>query len=377
MEDFYLNKYAEIILKRGLNLQKGDVLSINTEEENSEFAHLVAKAAHEITGLGVFINYIKDGKVEDTEEAMTEFPINKRPSALLHIPTYKSYEDIELDKEYSARELQAYRLLSEPLTNQTPSTPYATAYLPSQSWDEEEIDLNSSSLLSEVFSLEEDDVLSSMKESADILNYEKNKLNNLNLVKGRIYSEEGVDLEFEFLPHSHFETSEEITTNGRKFIPTLFTTELFRALDKNKTNGYLNITKPIMLFGKKLANLSIAFRNGRITEFSALEDNGKLFDLFLKQDSNALFASELIIAEENNNDVDFFALPEWDRMRGCALTLGGARAKGLSDEDIDKLNDSLVTLTLPIHSSTLTIECEDDKGCEYTILEDGILTEED
>ena len=378
MEDLYLNKYAILILKHGLNLRKGDVLAINTEEENSGFAHIIAENASKLTGNGVFINYIKNGKVEDTEEAMTEFPINKKPTALLHIPTYKNYESAEKDKEYSSRELQSYRHLAEPISNQIPSIPFATAFLPSDIWDEEDLDSSSSSFLSELFSLEEDEFIEGIDEMSNVLRYEKDKLNRLNLRKGRIYSDEGVDLELEFLSGSSFEVSEEITKDGRFFTPLLYSSEIFRALDKTKTNGYLSITRPILLFGSKLNNLTLKFENGRITEFQAYEENGELFNLFLKQDSNAAIASELVIAETNNaSDIEYFALPEWDRMRGTSITIGCARGKGLEDDAIERANDSLVSLSLPIYSPTLVIECEDESGSVYRILEDNIIREDD
>ncbi len=378
MEDLYLSKYAILILKHGLNLRNGDVLAINTEEENSEFAHLIASYAQRLTGNGVFINYIKDGKVEDTEEAMTEFPINKKPTALLHIPTYKKYMNAEKDKEYSARELQAFRLLAEPVSNQIPAIPFATAFLPSDIWDEEELEESSSSFLSELFSLEADEYIESMKEMSNVLRYEKDKLNKLNLKRGRIYSDDGVDLEFEFLPGSSFEVGEEITKDGRCFTPLLYSSEIFRALDKTKTNGYLSITKPILLFGNKLSNLTLRFEAGRITEFQAYEENGELFNLFLKQDANAAYASELVIAESNNaSAIEYFALPEWDRMRGTSIIIGSARGKGLKDDAIDRANDSLVSLSLPLCSSSLIIDAEDDSGNVYRILEDNIIREDD
>ena len=49
-------------------------LSINTEEENSDFAHLIANKAKIITGNGSFIQNIENGKVIETEEAATEEP---------------------------------------------------------------------------------------------------------------------------------------------------------------------------------------------------------------------------------------------------------------------------------------------------------------
>ena len=110
-----MERYADIILRKALRLQKGDVLSINTEEENSDFAHLIANKAKTITGNGSFIQNIENGKVIETEEAATDFPIEKKPTALLYLPVYRSYKEAEDATVLSAPEIQRFRHDSEKL----------------------------------------------------------------------------------------------------------------------------------------------------------------------------------------------------------------------------------------------------------------------
>ena len=49
-----LERYADVIIRRALRLREGDVLSINTEEENADLATLIARKAKEITGNGSY-----------------------------------------------------------------------------------------------------------------------------------------------------------------------------------------------------------------------------------------------------------------------------------------------------------------------------------
>ena len=71
--DILLERYAELIVKSALKLEKGDVLSINTEEENSELAHSIARIARDITGNGSYIQNIENGKVtEHNFDAMVD-----------------------------------------------------------------------------------------------------------------------------------------------------------------------------------------------------------------------------------------------------------------------------------------------------------------
>lgn len=378
------HRYAEIITKKALKLRKGDVLSINTEERYSAFAHLVADIARSITGNGSYIQLIEKGKVTHTEEAATDYPIGKNASALLYLQTVNNCPEFEAHKVFNAPELQSFKLLSEPLGNPTPSLPFVTAPMPSEEWGKliDEEDGNESlvyEVLSDLMALGEDDYLDISDNREDILEYEYEKLNALKLVRGRITNEEGTDISFEFLKGSKFKTTLETTSSNRKFIPSVFYSDLFHALDKTKTSGYLNITYPISLFGHKISSLSVTLENGRVISFDADRNLGEVFNTYLEQDNQAGVASMLTIAEDSNPAafINIMNYPEWDRMRGVAITLGGIKATAVEGDLIDQTTDSLVTLTLPIGSDSTTITVEDEDGIEYTIYEDGIIIEEE
>ena len=87
--NYIIDRYADVILGYALRLRKGDVLSINTEEANSDIAHLIAKKAKALTGNGTYIQYIENGKVTEKEEAETDFPIGLSPTAMLHLPVFR------------------------------------------------------------------------------------------------------------------------------------------------------------------------------------------------------------------------------------------------------------------------------------------------
>ena len=381
--DIFFERYADLILLRALGLKEGDVLSINTEECNSRFAHIIARRAKAITGNGSYIQLIEKGKVVETEEASTEFPIAKAPTALLHLPTFKTFSEPDMDKEYTAPELQEYRMLSEPMFNPTPSLPFCSAPVPNQQWgeilDEEGNEAFVASIISELLNLGEDDYLETIKSNEEILEYEKDKLNGLKLVKGRVYSEEGTDLSFSFMENTNFATMVSATSSNRKFVPTIYSSDIFRALDPASVNGYLNISKPIMLFGKRINNLSITFENGNIVDFSTDEYSASLFNLYLKQDKLASKATMLTIVEDSANAscIDYFSLPEWDRMRATSIVLGSPRPEGIDESVKEKCVDSLVSLYLPIGSDSLCFDALDENGVEYTIVEDGIIQEEE
>lgn len=381
--DILLERYAELIVKSALKLEKGDVLSINTEEENSELAHSIARIARDITGNGSYIQNIENGKVTETEEAESEYPISQRPTALLYLPVYRAFGEVEDGKILTPPELQAFRHLSEPLDNPEPSIPFVTAPVPSEEWgrmlDEDGGIREASILLSDLLSLSEDTYLEERKEMEDIIIYERDRLNEGEYSGCRIEDEEGTDISFSFLPGSRFASSVSTLRSGRRFVPTVYASDIFRAIDPSSAEGYLTITHPIMVFGHVIRSLSCRVEKGRITDFTSDEESGRVFSLFLAQEENAGRISELVLAEEGTTaaSMDIMALPEWDRMRGAALTIGGPRPESLaSDEARRKANDSLLTLTLPIGSDTTTITAIAKDGGETVIMEDGFIRED-
>ena len=375
--DIFTSRYAEAILRFALGLGKGDVLSINTESDNLDFANDVARLAKEITGNGSFIQTIENGKVISSDEIFSDFPISAKPTALLYIPVYREYgnpEEMKLDPAA----IQRFRHLSDPLGNPAPSIAFASAPAPSDAWGasiEEDGDMMlPASFISSVLSLEEDSFIEKLKEDSDLLIYDKNELNRLELKEGRIRDENGTDISFTFLPGSKFTTTIAQLPSGRRFVPTIFSSDIFRAVDPASAEGYITSSKPFMFFGKAVRSFSASFKDGMIREFSTDEKSGDLLRTFLSLDQNAGKLSELSLSEISSpaSDIEYFALPEWDRMRTVSVTIGGPRPESIEGNEMSA-NDSLATLSIPVGTAETLITASDADGNEYTIMEDGFI----
>ena len=131
--DLLFDKYADAVIYSALEIREGDVLSINTEEdESTPFAKLLAKKAKEITGNGSYIQRLEDGKIVDNFDYLSPFPLNKKPTAFVYIPLWKDYPILKRDVEFDAPLLQGFRLLSDPLGNGEPSVPFVSCPLPGE-----------------------------------------------------------------------------------------------------------------------------------------------------------------------------------------------------------------------------------------------------
>lgn len=379
----FYSRYADLILSSALKIKKGDVLSINTEEEDYAFARIISEKAKAVTGNGSYIQLLKDGRIVSQFDILSSFPLTKEPNVFLYISYFKSFEEVERERLYEARELQRFSLLSDPLDNPLPSSPFVKVYLPSKEWDEKtesnDWALTSRELLSSILNLEDDDYLRTNNLISENILYKTKCLNRLGLREGRIADDEGTNLTFTFLPGSEFISSYSMTADRRPFSPSLISRDIFRLIDPYSLSGYLNITRPVLIFGVPVTGLSFYFEKGKVVSVSGSRKEEELFYIYSSQDENALRASMLTLNEADHPlfDMDLTYISEYDRMRTVSITIGGPRGEAVKDIENTATVDSLLTLNLPIGSKSLVVTALDKDGNEWTLYENGFILEED
>ena len=378
----FYSRYASLILRGALSIRKDDVLSINTEEEDYSFARIVAQEAKRITGNGSYIQLLKNGRVTDEFDILSDFPLTKRPTLFLYISYYRRSGEVDVNEEYEARDYQRFFLLSDPVDNPVPSFPFVKCILPSPLWDEslenEETGTDSRRLIEDILSLDEDEYIENTLMRHQNLLYKAKALNSLELSDGYISSDEGTDLSFKFLPLSNFASSYSRTTDGRYFSPSVTENEIIRLLDPYSLEGWLNISRPVVLWGRTVRNLSLHFTRGKVDEVRGTREAESLFSFYASREADASRASMLSLSEDAHplSSEDLTLISELDRMRTVSITIGGPRAEAVDDNTRERTVDSLLTLSLPVGSDSLTVTCLDRNGDERTVFSDGSIIED-
>ncbi len=374
----FSDSYADGILHSALRIKSGDVLSINTEEEDYAFARLIAEKAKRITGNGSYIQLLKNGRIVEEFDILSDFPLSKKPTLFLYLSYYRKKDEVESGRIYEARELQRFSLLSDPLDNPPPSLPFVTAFLPSSLWDDEirenDEEKTSRELISSVFLTDAEERI----RRHENMMYKASSLNRMGLGEGRITSDNGTDLTFSFLPSSSFHTSTSTTTGGRIFSPYITAEDVFRLIDPSSLSGWLNTTRSFVLWGKRVNSLSLFFDKGKVISVKGNMYTESLFRIYMMQDENAARAGMLTIVERTsplwNEELTY--IPELDRMRTVSITLGGPKSEAVDSTALECAVDSLLSLSLPIGDESLTIECIDRNGDEVCIYCDGCINED-
>lgn len=382
--DYFYELYAAYILKRAIELDEDDVLSINTEERYVPFARLLAEKAKEITGNGSYLVIIENKRAKEAVEIFSDYLIEKNPTVFIYLQGREEEPEFENNRIYSAREAQLFNHLSSPTILPEAEVSFLTIPMPNELWaekiGEDRLEKNAALLISDFLSLSSEKNMPTLKEAVEIDNYDKMNLNGHKGLKAKLYSDDGmVDLSFSFVDESIFKSLVFETKNKRKFLPHLFPSSYFRAIDKKSAEGHVYTNMPFLLFGKIIASAGFEFENGKVVSFSSSEEDAERLNTYLMQDEDASALAEISITETFSEleEIPLFNYTEWDKLRGIVLSLGAPRSEAVPFESEEEaalkgIASSLFTLSIPLGTG-LTLSVENEDGEEEIIYCDGFI----
>lgn len=383
--DYFYDLYAAYILHHAIELNENDVLSINTEEEYVPFARLIAEKAKEITGNGSYLVIIEKKRAKEAIEIFSDYLIEKNPTVFIYLQGRDEEPEFIKEKSYTAREAQQFFHLASPIILPDPEVSFITVPMPSEEWArslaEDGEKKNIIAIITDFLELNGDLGFQSFRDTVEMDSYDKK---NLSYHKGRrahIFSEDGMtDLYFEFAENSEFKSLLFETKDKRRFSPHIFSSSYFRAVDMRSANGHVNVPLPFRLFGKTIYSASFEFENGKVKSFSSSDEDAERIMTYLMQDEMAGHLAEVEITESSARitDIELFAYPEWDKLRGIVLTLGAPRSEGVPFSDEQEamrhgISNSLFTLSLPLGSGDITLEMENEEGYDDLVYLDGVI----
>lgn len=382
--DYFYELYAAYILKRAIELGEDDVLSINTEERYVPFARLLAEKAKEITGNGSYLVIIENKRAKEAVEIFSDYLIEKNPTVFIYLQGRDEEPEFENNRIYSAREAQLFNHLSSPTILPEAEVSFLTIPMPNELWaekiGEDRLEKNAALLISDFLSLSSEKNMPTLKEAVEIDNYDKMNLNSHKGLKAKLYSDDGmVDLSFSFVDESIFKSLVFETKNKRKFLPHLFPSSYFRAIDKKSAEGHVYTNMPFLLFGKIIGSAGFEFENGKVVSFSSSEEDAERLNTYLMQDEDASALAEISITETFSEleEIPLFNYTEWDKLRGIVLSLGAPRSEAVPFESEEEaalkgIASSFFTLSIPLGTG-LTLSVENEDGEEEIIYCDGFI----
>lgn len=392
MTDFQtkLEKYADLVLQMGVNLQKNQILMINAPTEALEFVRVVAKKAYELGAKDIHINWADDVLTRlrfehaplETLETIPDWQVARQDyfaeegAALLSIK--QSNPDLlkGIDPSRIAASNKAAGEAFKNFRNYTMNDriSWCVASVPGEAWamkvfpnaksKEEAVQL----LWEQIFTItraDQEDPIAAWHQHNDTLAKVKDFLNEKNFKK-LIYKAPGTDLELE-LPEGHiWQGGASPTENGVPFNANIPTEEVFTMPHKYGVNGTVKNTKPLNYGGNVIDNFTLTFKDGKVVDFTAEEGYESLKHL-LETDEGARHLGEVALVPHESPISQsglIFYNTLYDENASCHLALGKAyptSIKGgskMNDEELDKhgVNNSITHVDFMMGSEELDID---------------------
>ena len=397
MENFtlLLKKYADFIVRVGVNPQPGQTLIINCCLEAAPLARLCVRSAYEAGARDVLVNWsdndVSRSRMElGSEEALTDFKSyqlrryldyaeSEGGVCVLHILADDPEVYAGLDGAKISRVNAAQRKFMAPWREYTMNdrVQWSIAAMPSAPWAKKMFpELDEAAAIEKLWQLIFDvcrvtggDPVSEWKAHLDRLTSLKDKMNALDLESVHFESSNGTDLTVGIADKATWESAASVSEKGVVFLPNIPTEEVFTAPHKDKVNGIVYGTKPYVFNGQLIKGFHVTFKDGRVVEHGADEGARSIGEVALVPASSpinrsgALFYSTLF--DENAAcHIAFGASYPGTTESGTRLTKDELLARGMNQSAIHE------DVMVGAEDSHITGKCRDGRTVE--LFRDGV-----
>ena len=318
--DRMLTKYADVVVKVGLNLRKGQKLSIRAIIEDAPFVRKVAESAYKAGAKYVDVLWNDERISRIRFEHADPETLSEVPNWLLsryedhyqngeaELAVYSTDPDLlaGIDPELIAKERTARAKKFEPLRKYenvsnwcvvaTASPAWARKVFPGLSTEDAQ-----AKLWEAIFNscrVDLPDPVQAWYDHRDNLIKYKNYLSAKHY-SALHYKAPGTDLTIG-LPEKHiWQGAEASFKNGITCIVNIPTEEVFTLPDKDKVNGVVSATRPLNLMGAMIEDFSLTFENGRAVKVTAKKGESDLRKL-IETDENACRLGEAALVPNSS-----------------------------------------------------------------------------
>ena len=283
--DERLERYAELVVRLGANVQPGQEVSIFTFVEHADLARALSRQAYRAGAsyVNVLYNdeYVRRAMIElGPDEALTYSPEwlkslveGLSDNALIGTngdPHPDLLADLDGERVGRAMALEAVQIRMRQLAEN--SVNWCGVGAPCEGWARQVFGEPDVERLWEKVSycmrLDEPDPTAAWHEHLDRLAERTAALNELRADALR-YRGPGTDLTVGLLPGAHWVAGASETASGIRFVPNMPTEEIFTSPDCRRAEGTIRSSLPLALAGRVVRGLELTLKEGRIVGVEA------------------------------------------------------------------------------------------------------------
>ncbi|ASA21161.1 aminopeptidase [Paenibacillus donghaensis] len=324
MNDFelMLEKYADLVVKVGVNVQPGQVLMVHAPLETAELTRLIVGKAYEAGAKYVMVDW--------DDEAVTRIRYEKAPEdsfgfypqwhadmleqfaavngAVLHIkvPDPELFQGIDGNKVSTAVKAAAVARKKYQHYTRNNQISWSLVKAPTRAWankvfadlpEEERVD----AMWEAVFQMNRvgsDDPVAAWREHIGQLKLSQDRM-NAKRYKSLHYRAPGTDLRVE-MPEGHlWRGGGGENASGVYFVANMPTEEIYTMPHRLGVNGTVRSTLPLNLNGRLVDGITITFKDGKVTDYDAVSGREHLTSL-LETDEGASYLGEMALVPHDS-----------------------------------------------------------------------------
>lgn len=401
----HLQKYAELAVRIGVNVQKNQLVVIHSDLKNVTFARLIQTAAYAAGASNVVMDWTDEQSTQAfylhaTDDAIDHFPDwqharfkewDAAGAAYIHIIS----ENFDVFKDVSPKRIsrfqKAFRTKLEDYYAKirshevrwcllaVPSFAWATKVFPHVNKEEAVQSLWQAILRGA--RADGTDPIKDWKNHDRAFDSRKTFLNARQFDALHFTNSLGTDLVVG-MPNNHVFIGGGVTDiKGIQFFPNIPTEEVFSAPNKDKVNGKLVATKPLVYEGRVICDVSLSFQDGRITAYDAATGLEALHRL-IETDEGSHYLGEIALVSNHSplalTDMLFYNTL-FDENTTCHIGIGNAspsnlqHGSNLSEKALKEagLNTSLLLVNVAFGSEDMNVTGIKEGKTEVLLMKDG------
>ena len=331
MKKTILKKYAELIVRCGVNVQKGQEVLIFADLDQPEFVKLVVEEAYKAKAKKVVVEWNYQplakihvryqsvttmGTVTDYQKARQQHFCDTMP-ARIHLISEDpdGLKGMNMAKVAKARRM-SYPILKPYIDQRDGEQQWCIAAVPGAAWAKkvfpgERTSVAIEKLWDAIFKAchmyDCEDPVAYWQEHLKRLDERCEKLNAMKLKTVRFYASNGTDITFGMIPEARFISCNNKTPDGKiTYCIDIPTEECYITPDYRKTEGIVYGVLPWCYNGQIIEDYWLKFEGGKVVDFGAKK--------------NAEFLKHLIETDEGSHYLGEFALvPGESPVRGLGM----------------------------------------------------------
>lgn len=401
-----LEKYAELAVKVGVNVQKGQLLVINALVDAKEFVRLLVKEGYKAGASNVIVRW-SDAEVnkewylhaEESElESVKSWVVDQLKYVVdnggcvisITSPNPGLLKDVPGNRLQKAQiaNSKATKFYSEHMMANR--SQWVVVAAPNEDWAKkvypnlpvtEAMDKLWDDILSASRVTNDNDPITEWREHMEKMAKNNAILNQNKFKRMHFKNSLGTDLTVELVEGHIWAGGGESTTKGVFFAPNIPTEEAFTMPHKFGVNGKVVSTKPLNYQGKLIEDFYLVFKDGKVVDFDAKKEKEALANL-LNTDEGSSYLGEVALVEHDSpisNTGILFYNTLFDENASCHLALGASYAMNIvggteiSKEELEAkgANQSLVHVDFMFGSHDMEIVGEKANGEKVVVFKQG------